>query len=618
MLERRQTPPPPGGRARGRLRQRCRPVRAAACAGLAFLLAAPPAAAQRYGRWWWDGAVGFGQRHRETLVGGERSSRFDQQEIQLDFALNGFVVHPALGDFRLALDLNLADIEGGRVSDSNRLGVDATVNLLPRGKYPSHLFFRQRLFDYGAPETGDAFTLLGLADASTEWGGRVRLRQGPLRGTLLGFEHTAIDFLDPAADTEVQGRHFVDWSGASRRLKHHLRLQRQSRHYGTIDLGIEDYTANFDQRGDLFPGWQWELNGVAVRRDIATAGFERGSDDLQLRARMIHTLRQDDRLDLRYSLGLSQPDLVDPRASHALSAFYYRRLGRGWEVIPFGIYSVQSAGGLSLNAPQLGLRLSWRRRGKRFNLHFNTRASYGVVEGEQGGVARDDSLTSFGIGSTLGRNGGKLGQELEIEIAREELRLVREPLIDLPDFGLPNGGLGSEDFARARLTVSHRWDGRSLSLWAEWDRRESSGRLRIEDFEFETLRVSLQLGMRRFNVQGEVGESTGFRQRSGDQEIRFTAASARWSPIRSLSLRALYRVETRELVLLPAIDTERTEAGLTFHLGRLAIEGAAFERIERVGGGAERENMGFRWTITRRLAGWLPIVTGVQRRGVIR
>ena len=179
-------------------------------------------------------------------------------------------------------------------------------------------------------------------------------------------------------------------------------------------------------------------------------------------------------------------------------------------------------------------------------------------------------------------------------------------------------GLGTEDFARARVTLNHRWDGRSFGLWGEWNRRESSGQLRFEDFEAETLRANAQVAGRRFSLQGEVGETDSFLERRGDQEIRFRSASASWRPIRPLTVRGLYRFETRQLILLPAVDSERYEAGFTFRLGQLLIDGNVFERIERVEGGTEQENMGFRWSITRRLAGWLPIVTGDQRRGVIR
>ena len=58
---------------------------------LLFLLACfVPAHAQPFGRWWWEGRVGFDQRiNSQTSNGGESGSRQDQ--LRFFSALNGYL-----------------------------------------------------------------------------------------------------------------------------------------------------------------------------------------------------------------------------------------------------------------------------------------------------------------------------------------------------------------------------------------------------------------------------------------------------------------------------------------------------------------------------------------------
>ena len=104
----------------------------------------------------------------------------------------------------------------------------------------------------------------------------------------------------------------------------------------------------------------------------------------------------------------------------------------------------------------------------------------------------------------------------------------------------------------------------------------------------------------------------------GDQEVRFTGAGARWRPWRYVHLNGSYREDQREFVLAPDIDGDRAELGLELRVGQVQLLASLFETRERLMDGSERTNRGLRWSIGRRLAGWLPIVTGTQRRGTIR
>ena len=53
-------------------------------------------------------------------------------------------------------------------------------------------------------------------------------------------------------------------------------------------------------------------------------------------------------------------------------------------------------------------------------------------------------------------------------------------------------------------------------------------------------------------------------------------------------------------------------------MGKLWIRGEAFQYTEYPDDGAVRRNRGIFWSVRRGFGGWLPIVTGPQRRGVIR
>jgi hypothetical protein len=60
------------------------------------------------------------------------------------------------------------------------------------------------------------------------------------------------------------------------------------------------------------------------------------------------------------------------------------------------------------------------------------------------------------------------------------------------------------------------------------------------------------------------------------------------------------------------------EAGLILHLRIFDLNAFVYRSDHRLDQGLGLNSGGFQWMITRRFAGWLPIVTGTRRRGVIR
>ncbi len=596
-------------------------------------LCAVPAAAQRFGQWWWEAQVTGSLHDAERLIDGDRISDVAQSEAKLALDLNGFVLHPAVGDFRLGFDVLFSQIEDDRQLDTERLGVRTDLSLFPRGRYPVRLYFYQQNSDHELDD-GIRSSLLGLLDSSTRWGGRVRLRKGRLRGALIGLEHSALDFLDPVTSREIHDNQFVDWSRRGGKLKHHARLEHNFRSFSTVDLELDDLTLTLDQQGHLTPTWRWELSGAGVRREF-TLGNADGSradgsradgsraDDYRLRSRLAHTVREDDLLDLRFTLGSTRAGSGVAADNYGLALFYRWRGGRGLEVAPFAEYQSQSVNGLGVRSPRAGVAASWNRQGKALDTLLSVTTSYGLVQRDGARLPADEEESSlaFAFSGSLAHGTARgLRKELEIELGRNDIELTPDPIFDLPDLGLPGRAVGTEDSYRARIRLGRRWQSLSLSAWSDWSLRESAGSVRLADFESETLSTNVQLGFRRFNVQASGGETRVAQEDPGDQKIRFLSARASWRPWRFLSLEAIYRADNRQFAGtgLSDVDGERLEAQLEFRLGLLSLKARGFASSERTGDGRELASKGMTLSLSRRLAGWLPVVTGTQRRGEIR
>ncbi len=584
-----------------------------------------PAAAQRFGQWWWEARLTGSLHDARRSIDGEKISDVEQQEVKLSLDLNGFVLHPAVGDFRLGLDLYSSRIESGRALDTERLGVRTDLSLFPRGRYPMRFFFYRQDSDHAVDDDSRS-SLLGLLETNTRWGARARLRRGPLRGTLLGIEHSVLDPLvvetDRAVESYGHNNQFVDWSRRGDRLKHHARLEHTFRTFGIVDLEIDDLTLNLDQQGQLTPTWRWELSGAGVRRDFtADAGTGSRTDDYRLRSRLAHTLSGDDLLDLRSTLALTRVASGGAAESYDLAVSYRWRGGPRLEVAPFAQYQRRSADGVGIDSPRAGLAASWNRQGKTLGTLLSATASYGTArrDGSPTSGSEEQSSLAFGFSGSLTHGAAEgMRKELEVEVGRNEIRLSRDPLFELPDLGLPTSPVGTEDSYRARVSLYRRWRSLSLNVWSDWSRRQSAGSVALADFDSETLSSHLQVGFRRFSIQTSGGETRVAQQDPGAQEIRYLSARASWRPWRSLSLEAIYRADTRRLAEVSDVDGERLEARVDLRLGLLSLKARFFDSSERAGDGRKLASRGLTLALSRRLAGWLPIVTGTQRRGEIR
>lgn len=588
-----------------------------------FLLAWPGtvALAQQFGQWRWRAEFVAAGRSFDNRLEGRTTSSFDQRDLGLDLGMTGFIFHPSIARFDLGLELLLTETDGGNSVDTNRSGLSAEIDLFPAGAYHTRLFFRRQQYDYSGFAAADPFTLLGVPDTSTRYGGRFRVGRGPLRGLLLGVDMDFIDFVDPGNDREIQDNRFLDWSRSGRKLTHHVRVEQRRREFGTIDLDLDDLIINVDERGNLTESWRWEMSAWSVRRTSDVPGAaEQQNDTYRMTQRFQHDVRSRDLLEFLYRGNLERPELGSSFDSHAVSMFYRWRPTTHWELAPFAEFVRLTTGNETLDGPRAGTQINWARTFETLDLRLSGRTSYARLSGTDAQGAMEETAFSTGINGSLARGRPQgLRQELEFELARNELRLTRDLLVDLPDLGLPGTtGVTTEDIRRVRLSLSHDWAARTLSGWGEWSRRTPTGDLASGAAETDTLSATLQLGGRSFGVVANASLTEVDGGPFGSQTVDSRGVSAHWRPWRYVRLRAVYRDDVRELLLTPDVNVVRREAGVTVALGRFRLETSYFETDEQVDGDPERTNRGISWSISRRFGGWLPVVSAPSRRGVIR
>jgi hypothetical protein len=608
--------PPSASRCTGRPRNRCR-LRGfvVPAALLANLLTTAPVTAQGFGQWWWDAAVGIEQRTSDSLIDGDRVDSYKQSDLRLSTALHGFVLHPAVGDFRVGLDVLASKKEN--TADTDSLGFDADLGLFPRGVVPIHLFAARTLFDYSLPATADPYALFRAAETNTSWGGDFAIRRGAFQGMSVSFDKTISEFRG-TPDDERQ-RQSLRYSRNTRNYRHELRLERFTRDLGYSDTGVDDLSVNLNERGDLSPTWRWSLIGKGARREFTGGGGpDIATETLQIRNELNHAMRERDEITIDTSFGVVSPDSTPDIDSYGLSVFYRWRPGEAWEVAPFTQYAVRSSGPLTLSAPRVGATTSWNRRAGALTTQIVASGGYGKLKQDDSTETTEQSDTSYSFSSFLAHGQGTgLWKELEVSAGRNELRFTRDPIFELPDLGLEGGGLGTSDYQRARLSVRRQWDSQHAGGWVEWSSNRFNGSM-LNAGDRESLTATAQYGNHVYGFAGNLGQVRATSSSGSSHESRFAAARGFWRPRPFLRLWGSYRASLRNVELSSDIDGDRVEAGLTFRMGLFEAEAFFFESKEELVGGELRTKRGFHWSVKRRFAGGLPIVTGTKRRGVIR
>ncbi len=582
----------------------------------ATALAPRVANAQLFGQWSWDAIVGLESRSYRTELDGETLTDYTQRSFRLGLGLNGFIIHPAIARFRLALDGTFSNYSGTRAPDTNRWGLHGQLALFPFGRYPSNFFLSLNRYD-SVLSSDDPLATTGLADTTRSWGARIRLRGGLLRGLTAGTQRTDTSFLDPTVRDEVFSRQYLDWAGGSARINHHYRLERQYRQYGRTRYTTDDYTLTVDEHGLMSDHWRWDLSGVGFHRSTDYESSSNTVDTGRLRNRFVYTTPQKDLLDFSYTGGFSRDDSTGGSSqSHTGTVRYTWHATKSLQVIPSVSYTLQLTRNGTLTAPSAATDVVWTHMASLYDLTLN-----GGVGGSRIDVSWDEGdqkTTTFfwSAGGTLGSgNESRIRAELELYAARNELRTVGEPLLDLPDLGAGYDRIGTQDAARARFTLRRRFARWHLSGYLEHRRRrqEATG---LSTIDVDSDVASLTANGPRIGMMFNAGSTRG-RSDERRQDVDFYSASVHWSPLRYLVLRGSYLSNRSQVELGPDVDRKRIEASARLHYGRYALSLQIWDQKETVSS-SPRRNRGLLLGFSARFAGWLPFVSAPQRRGIIR
>jgi len=337
------------------------------------------ATAQQYGQWSWDGALGGTVRSYRNSVGESPTVSDDEISADVALGLNGFLGHPAVGRFGILGTVGLGNYNGVRTLDSRRWGLNANLSLAPQSRFPLSLYVNRQAYSYSNITLDDPFALAGIPETSVGFGGRFRMRGGPLNGTLLGYDRSNVTYRQAGGESAVQETAFADWSRGGRRFDQHLRLEHQRQDFGLVDYGIRDLTGNFDQIARLGGGWRWELFAYGVRRQLDYAGTTSRLDNARTSQRFIDVMSPHATLELSYDGGLSRGDQADFKTHTGLVRLQLQPTP-AWTFTPYGGYGLQVANGVRLRAPQAGLSdhlaaLERRALGHRSHVHARHRSS---------------------------------------------------------------------------------------------------------------------------------------------------------------------------------------------------------------------------------------------------
>jgi len=574
------------------------------------------AEAQLFGQWSWDAILGVESRSYQTEADGATLTDYTQRSFRLGVGLNGFIIHPAIAHFRVALDGTLSNYSGARAPDTDRWGIHGQLALFPFGRYPSNFFLSLNRYDY-VLTSDDPLATTGLADTTTSWGARIRLRGGPFRGLTAGAQRSDTSFLDPTVRDEVFSRQYLDWAGASARINHHYRLERRYRQYGRTRYTSDDYTLTVDEHGQVSDRWRWDLSGVGFHRVTDYAPSSNTVDTGRLRNRFVYTTPRNDLLDLSYTGGFSRSSAGGRTSqSHSGAVRYTWYATKSLQVVPTVSSTFQLAGDTTLRAPTAGANVVWTHAASSYDLTLNGGLGGSWIDVSWDGGSQKTTTFSWSAGGTVGSgNEDRLRAELDLYAARNELRTVGDPLLDLPDLGADYDRIGTQDAARARVTLRRRFARWHLSTYLEHRRRQ-----RVAT-ELPTIRVTSDT----FSLTAD-GPRVGFMLNAGNtdgrsdeqrQTVRFYSASAHWSPLRFLSLRGSYLDNRSRVEYGPDVNRQRIEASARLIYGRYALFAQIWDQRETVSS-SPRRNRGVTLGFSARFAGWLPFVSAPQRRGIIR
>jgi hypothetical protein len=583
---------------------------------VALLLAgALPAWAQAYGQWSWEGALGATQRNYRNSLDARSVNSLDERDLELRFGVDGYLLHPALGSFRAEGSAALSSYKSQRRLDTRRWGLDLSLNALPASGHPFSFYVNRQLYDYRNLAEDDPLRVQGVPDAGWSLGGRLRLRQGALRGTRIGFDGDSLGYLGAEQRRATRQEAFAEWDRSTGRFERHVRIERQARSFALAGFETRDWTLNFDQRSTHDRRPRWEMSLVGLSRDLTYGGQDSRFGSARTSQHLIFGEPAGPTFDLSYDGGFADGGGALSQ-SHLLLARHRRQPKPQLTLVPFAGYGVQLFGEQQVHGPQVGLAATWTRPLGRIDLTLNESLGQSWLFRSRAGTSGSDSALALTLGLSAGHGSEQgLRKDLDVSWAKNRFRLVGERVAELPDLGTSLGRAAIEDAASARLTLRHRWSWAALHSYGEAARRRPSRADGPSAPTLDTLSETLQLSAGRLALTGNVAS---VRVRGPEtQSVSSWYAALSWRPLRVLALSGTYRSDRRESALAPPLDGERYELEADLRVGAFLLRGQSYESQER-SSVTHRTNRGLVLSLSRTFAGWLPIVTGAPESGVVR
>ncbi|MGB6849362.1 MAG: hypothetical protein WBG05_14300, partial [Thermoanaerobaculia bacterium] len=501
------------------------------------------------------------------------------------------------------LDTLLDRFDDSTLSSSNDLGGGLEFEILPNGGYPLRLGFRTASFAYGLPPDGDPATLLTRPDRTTEWQGQWHARKGLLKGLLLAFDRTNIDFLDPEAREGVHEQNLVQWSRNTGKVRHQLRLRRRLDVYGTRDFEREDLALYLDERSTQGAVWNWMFTGSGISYTTKSHDREDDVDQFRVFGKAFRPMRRADRIELELNGDSFRTGSEGPSLRYGLRGSYRWYPKPELQVAPFLGYVAQDSDRISFRSPRIGLSVIWNRQGPKLRSVLGFTSNTGQVTTSGSTEDSDQRQTAFALTETLTYgNPRRLLAELELGLSHNELDLRRRPLFD--DESDLIRAFERDDSARVRTKLRRIWGQRNLNFWLDWEHLDSTGELQPIPFVSDTFSANLQYTDRKFNAIATVGDTSIDRVEGNNQELQFATASISWRPLYFLRLDAFYRLNRQSLILAPSLDVQSLEVRLHVEMGLLIFEARVFEATEEFVDSPSRTNRGFNWSVRRRFGGW--------------
>ncbi len=587
---------------------------------LGLLMAFPAAAAGTGGRWWWDAQLRAQQESRQFYRGDTQTRDYKILRYGLGLGINGYIYHPAIASFRVELDFLATQYSaaGRRKQDNTGLGVE--FNLVPNGRYPFTVRYKEYLFDLGVRTGGDQ--PIWVYDTGTVWSANWAARAGPLRGLRYNTSNSAYRFLDEDLGRDVRSRDRVSWNRLFGRLKHRLQLENRVRDSARSLLTTEDLVLRLTEQLDLSDRWRWNLHGNGRINDstIALQPFP---------SQRRYSLRnQFQRTDPKYSISLeSTAETVREDHDGRLSAYsgavrHTRRISDDLSLTGSFSYRTVQGDDFSSHGPNLSARGSWRGRAGSFQSSLDFSADYTVAVAERDTM--NTKLDQFGYSGILKMRhlpAGGSSKELTIEQTKNDFQEIFDTGPNLPGPGFLTPELRTFDVFRTEFSLGKQLDRRRVQLNTDYTRRISTDSaltgLPWQRDNVVSLRANVTQGALNFRLSSRWQDQT-LNSTLGDRHFNETQARVQWRPRIRMSLNGSYQQQTRDSLSSARFVTDSYEAGFSWSVFVLDFNIVAYEARGSSFGAEDYLDRGVRWTLSSRMAGWLPVVTGHRGNGVIR